>query len=169
MDNDNGNSVTHRRRHEFSFASPLQAFQLVDGICQLALVSCLVADDPISRDTAPDALVKGVKRGVLVTRFWYSNIIDAKTLSITALTRDGTFLIEDGVVTQPIKPDARSSRGGTGRYYLRYFPNVHTKLTIGANKNELSPLNGVRTPRSAESRSPRKRTPPDRIAPCLKA
>ena len=54
-------------------------------------------------DTAPDALVKGVKRGVLITRFWYSNIIDAKTLSITALTRDGTFLIEDGVVTQPIK------------------------------------------------------------------
>ena len=54
-------------------------------------------------DTAPDALLKGVKRGVLITRFWYSNIIDAKTLSITALTRDGTFLIEDGVVTQPIK------------------------------------------------------------------
>jgi predicted Zn-dependent protease len=54
-------------------------------------------------DTAPDALVKGVKRGVLITRLWYSNFIDAKTLSITALTRDGTFLIEDGVVTQPIK------------------------------------------------------------------
>lgn len=54
-------------------------------------------------DTAPDALVKGIKRGVLITRFWYSNLIDAKTLSITALTRDGTFLIEDGVVTQPIK------------------------------------------------------------------
>ena len=54
-------------------------------------------------DTAPDALVKGIKRGVLITRLWYSNFIDAKTLSITALTRDGTFLIEDGVVTQPIK------------------------------------------------------------------
>jgi predicted Zn-dependent protease len=48
-------------------------------------------------------LLKGIKRGVLITRFWYSNLIDAKTLSITALTRDGTFLIEDGVVTQPIK------------------------------------------------------------------
>jgi predicted Zn-dependent protease len=54
-------------------------------------------------DTAPDLLLKGIKRGVLITRLWYSNLIDAKTLSITALTRDGTFLIEDGVVTQPIK------------------------------------------------------------------
>ncbi len=57
----------------------------------------------VGGDTAPEALVKGIKRGVLITRFWYSNFIDAKTLSITALTRDGTFLIEDGVVTQPIK------------------------------------------------------------------
>jgi predicted Zn-dependent protease len=54
-------------------------------------------------DTAPDALVKGIKRGVLITRLWYSNLIDAKTLGITALTRDGTFLIEDGEVTQPIR------------------------------------------------------------------
>ncbi len=48
-------------------------------------------------------LLTGIKRGVLVTRFWYSNVVDPKTLAITALTRDGTFLIEDGVVTTPIK------------------------------------------------------------------
>ena len=40
---------------------------------------------------------------MLVTRFWYSNVVDPKTLSITALTRDGTFLIEDGVISSPIK------------------------------------------------------------------
>ncbi len=50
-----------------------------------------------------EELVKGVKRGILVTRFWYSNIVDPKTLAITALTRDGTFLIEDGAITTPIK------------------------------------------------------------------
>jgi predicted Zn-dependent protease len=50
-----------------------------------------------------DDLLRGVKRGVLITRFWYSNFIDAKTLGITALTRDGTFLIEDGAVTQPLR------------------------------------------------------------------
>ncbi len=48
-------------------------------------------------------LLSGIKRGVLITRFWYSNMVDAQTLAITALTRDGTFLIEDGVVTAPIK------------------------------------------------------------------
>jgi len=50
----------------------------------------------VAGDATPDALLKGVKRGVLITRFWYSNFIDAKTMSVTALTRDGTFLIEDG-------------------------------------------------------------------------
>lgn len=50
-----------------------------------------------------EQLLSEIKRGVLVTRFWYSNIVDPKTLAITALTRDGTFLIEDGVVTSPIK------------------------------------------------------------------
>lgn len=48
-------------------------------------------------------LLTGIKRGILVTRFWYSNVVDPRTLAITALTRDGTFLIEDGVVTTPIK------------------------------------------------------------------
>jgi len=48
-------------------------------------------------------LLSGIKRGVLITRFWYSNVVDPKTLSITALTRDGTFLIEDGVISSPIK------------------------------------------------------------------
>lgn len=49
-----------------------------------------------------DELIKGVKRGVLITRFWYTNMIDPKTLSLTGLTRDGTFLIEDGAVTKPV-------------------------------------------------------------------
>lgn len=54
-------------------------------------------------DATREQLLSGIKRGVLITRFWYSNFIDAKTLGVTALTRDGTFLIEDGVVTSPIK------------------------------------------------------------------
>ena len=49
-----------------------------------------------------DELIRGVKRGVLITRFWYSNLIDPKTIALTGLTRDGTFLIEDGQVTKPV-------------------------------------------------------------------
>jgi predicted Zn-dependent protease len=68
----------------------------------IAATGAYEAYELVPGDTPPDALLKGVKRGVLITRFWYSNFIDAKTMSVTALTRDGTFLIEDGMVTQPI-------------------------------------------------------------------
>ncbi len=54
-------------------------------------------------DATRAQLLAGIKRGVLITRLWYSNLIDPKTLTMTALTRDGTFLIEDGAITTPIK------------------------------------------------------------------
>lgn len=48
-------------------------------------------------------LIKGTKRGILVTRFWYIRAVDPQTLLYTGLTRDGTFLIEDGKIKHPIK------------------------------------------------------------------
>ena len=50
-----------------------------------------------------EELIKGVERGVLVTRFWYIRSLDPQTLLVTGLTRDGLFLIEKGVVTRPVK------------------------------------------------------------------
>lgn len=50
-----------------------------------------------------DDLIKGVERGVLVTRFWYIRPLDPQTLLLTGLTRDGLFLIEKGQVTRPVK------------------------------------------------------------------
>jgi predicted Zn-dependent protease len=50
-----------------------------------------------------EALLAGVRRGVLITRIWYTNVVDPKTLLITGLTRDGTFLVEDGQVVAPVK------------------------------------------------------------------
>jgi len=49
-----------------------------------------------------EELFKGVKKGVLITRFWYSRPLDPQTLLATGLTRDGVFLIEDGAVTRPV-------------------------------------------------------------------
>ncbi len=49
-----------------------------------------------------DSLIKGVKRGVLITRFWYTNLVDPMTLLATGLTRDGTFMIEDGQIAYPV-------------------------------------------------------------------
>jgi predicted Zn-dependent protease len=45
-----------------------------------------------------DEMIRSVKRGLLVSRFWYCRVVDpAKTL-MTGQTRDGTFLIEDGKI-----------------------------------------------------------------------
>ncbi len=49
-----------------------------------------------------DELVAGVKRGLLVTRLWYIRWLDPHDASVTGLTRDGLFLIEDGRVTGPV-------------------------------------------------------------------
>lgn len=53
-------------------------------------------------DATPAQLVAGVKRGVLITRFWYLNYLDPNTLLSTGLTRDGTFLIENGEIVGPV-------------------------------------------------------------------
>jgi predicted Zn-dependent protease len=44
-------------------------------------------------------LIAETKRGLLVTRFWYIRTVDQKKAIVTGMTRDGTFLIEDGKVT----------------------------------------------------------------------
>jgi predicted Zn-dependent protease len=48
-------------------------------------------------------LVRAVDRAVLVTRFWYSRMLDPRTILATGLTRDGTFLIEQGKITTAVK------------------------------------------------------------------
>ena len=54
-------------------------------------------------DASLDDLIRGTERGVLVTRFWYIRPLDQRTILYTGLTRDGTFLIENGRVTRPVK------------------------------------------------------------------
>ena len=49
-----------------------------------------------------DDLVRGTKRGLLVTRFWYTRMLEPQTVMLTGLTRDGLFLIEDGKITMPV-------------------------------------------------------------------
>jgi predicted Zn-dependent protease len=52
--------------------------------------------------TVPE-MIRSTERGILVTRFWYIRPVDPRTILYTGLTRDGTFLIEDGKVTRPVK------------------------------------------------------------------
>ncbi|QED36621.1 TldD/PmbA family protein [Antarcticibacterium arcticum] len=48
-------------------------------------------------------LIKGTKKGILVTRLWYIRGVDPQTLLYTGLTRDGTFYIENGEIRYPVK------------------------------------------------------------------
>jgi PmbA protein len=50
-----------------------------------------------------DELCAPVERGVYLTRLWYANVVRPKETLITAVTRDGTFLIEDGRITRPLR------------------------------------------------------------------
>ncbi|MEO8623356.1 MAG: TldD/PmbA family protein, partial [bacterium] len=53
--------------------------------------------------TSTADMIKSTERGILVTRFWYIRGTDPRTISFTGLTRDGTFLIENGKITHPVK------------------------------------------------------------------
>ncbi len=49
-------------------------------------------------------MIKSVKKGILVTRFHYINgFIDTRNSVLTGMTRDGTFLIENGEISSGIK------------------------------------------------------------------
>ena len=50
-----------------------------------------------------DDLIKSTTRGVLVTRLWYLREVDPRTIMFTGLTRDGTFLIENGKISKSIR------------------------------------------------------------------
>jgi PmbA protein len=53
-------------------------------------------------DATVDEMIRATERGVLVTRFHYSNIVNPMESSITGMTRDGTFLIERGEIVGPV-------------------------------------------------------------------
>jgi predicted Zn-dependent protease len=50
-----------------------------------------------------DELIGGMDRGLLVTRFHYTNPVHPKLAIVTGMTRDGTFLVEGGRVVGPVR------------------------------------------------------------------
>src|SRR2546428_1832372 len=53
-------------------------------------------------DASLEDMIKATKRGVLITRFWYIRPLNPRIVSFTGLTRDGTFLIENGKIARPV-------------------------------------------------------------------
>ncbi len=79
-------------------------------------------------------LVAGLDRGLLVTSFHYCRVLDPRTLVVTGLTRNGTFLVEDGQVgpavgnlrftqsfVSALAPGRIRGVGNDGRYAMNEF------------------------------------------------
>jgi predicted Zn-dependent protease len=54
-------------------------------------------------DSTVEEMVASTERGLLVTRFHYTNIVHPLRTELTGMTRDGTFLIENGKLTRGVK------------------------------------------------------------------
>ncbi|HEU4423828.1 MAG TPA: metallopeptidase TldD-related protein [Pilimelia sp.] len=65
------------------------------------------AADGIAHGPAADAgtaaLLAGVERGLLVTDFWYTRMLDPRSLVVTGLTRNGVWLVERGEITAAVR------------------------------------------------------------------
>jgi PmbA protein len=93
-------------------------------------------------EASMDALLKGIERGLYVTRFHYTNVVHPVKTLFTGMTRDGTFLIEHGELTRPVKNlrftqnilDALREVQVIGRERIQcteYLPVVAPALRIG--------------------------------------
>src|SRR5215204_212607 len=50
-----------------------------------------------------EEMIKSTERGIILSRFWYIRQTDQRTASVTGLTRDGVWFIENGKIAYPVK------------------------------------------------------------------
>jgi predicted Zn-dependent protease len=74
-----------------------------NGIKRIATLEapCLSAFGPTAHKTQD--LIKQCERAILVTNFWYIRTVNQTDLTLTGMTRDGTYLVEDGQITTAVK------------------------------------------------------------------
>jgi predicted Zn-dependent protease len=48
-------------------------------------------------------MIKGMARGLVISRFWYVRLVDPRTIVLTGLTRDGLWWVENGQVRYPVR------------------------------------------------------------------
>ncbi len=68
-----------------------------------APVNIVFEAPPIGEEKSVEEMVASTGRGILVTRLWYIREVDPYEKILTGMTRDGTFLIENGKRTQGVR------------------------------------------------------------------
>jgi predicted Zn-dependent protease len=54
-------------------------------------------------DATIEEMIASTERGIYVTRFHYTRPVEPSKVVITGMTRDGTFMVENGEIAYPIK------------------------------------------------------------------
>jgi PmbA protein len=68
-----------------------------------APLNIVFAGPPQGESRTVEQMLASTERGILVTRLWYIREVDPYEKILTGMTRDGTFLVEDGRVTCGIR------------------------------------------------------------------
>ncbi len=85
-----------------------------------------------------EELIAGLERGLLVTRFHYTNPVHPKLAIVTGMTRDGTFLVEGGRIVGPVR---------NLRYTQSYLAALAGTVAVGRERKTLRGfLGGVVVP-----------------------
>ncbi|HET9520145.1 MAG TPA: metallopeptidase TldD-related protein [Candidatus Limnocylindrales bacterium] len=92
-------AVLHSRRTAAKAGTASTGHAVEGGDSWGALPTNVVLEAGAATD---EELIRGVGRGLLVTDFWYTRILDPRTQVVTGLTRNGVWLIEDGRVVRPV-------------------------------------------------------------------
>ena len=81
-----------------------------------------------------EELLGGLDRGLYVTRIWYSNPVHEKRLIMTGMTRDGTYLVEDGRIVAPVR---------NLRFTQSYLDVLRDTVAVGRERKTLSAMLGT--------------------------
>lgn len=95
--------VTTGLVHDRRTAKALGAESTGNAIAGAGPWGALPSNLVIESGSAPrEDLVASMERGLVVTDFWYTRILDPRTQVVTGLTRNGVWLVEDGSIVRPV-------------------------------------------------------------------
>ncbi len=84
--------------HALPAFNPFAPAQAMGGFGPVPLhLTLLPGETPI------EEMIRGMERGLYITRFNYTRVVHPREMVVTGLTRDGTFWIENGEIAYPVQ------------------------------------------------------------------
>ena len=54
-------------------------------------------------DASLEEMISSTRKGLYITRFWYTRLVHPRDCTVTGMTRDGVFMVEGGEIAYPVK------------------------------------------------------------------